>query len=85
MRRLIVAAALGLGMLAAGATGHDAVASPYRATIPAFSQAPVPVHYEHRSYHRPHYAPPPHHHWRRHGPSPPPRHGWRHPYQYGAR
>jgi hypothetical protein len=87
MRRLLVAAALGLGILAVGATGHDAAASPYRGTVPALSQSPVLVHYEHRGYHRPHYAPPPRHHWRRYAPPPPPRHGWRHPhpYQYGAR
>ncbi|RYH13306.1 MAG: hypothetical protein EON57_02190 [Alphaproteobacteria bacterium] len=87
MRSLLVAAALGLGLLAAGATGGDAAASPYRGTTPAMGPMVMPVHYEHRGYHRPHYVPPPRHHWR-HAP-PPPRHGWRHPrahhYQYGAR
>ena len=88
MRSLLVAAALGLGLLTASATGDAAAADPYRGTMPAMSQSAMPVHYEHRGYHRPHYVPPPRHHWRRYAPPPPPsRHGWRppHSYQYGGR
>ena len=82
MRRLLVAIALGLGVLAAGAGSDDAAASPYRGTAPAMSHSAMPVHYQHRGYYRPHYVPPPRHYGHRHAPPPPPRHGWRDPRPY---
>lgn len=87
MRSLLVAAALGLGLLSAAATVDPAAAAPYRAGIsqPGTSLAITPVHYQRHGYHRPHYAPPPRHHWHRYAP--PPRHAWRQPrpHQYGSR
>jgi hypothetical protein len=88
VRSLLVAAALGLGLLAAGGTIDTAAAAPYRAAAPAgVTQLVTPVHYERRGYHRPQYVPPPRHHWHRYPPAPPPHHSWRHPrpYQYGSR
>jgi hypothetical protein len=71
MRRVLVAAALGLGLLSAGATLTDAGAAPFRPEGPVVTLAHGP--------HWRHYAPPPrHHHW--HRPAPPPRHyGWHRP------
>ena len=88
MRKLFAAAALGLGLLSAGSAIGTATAAPYNAlSSVGMSQAATPVRYEHRGYHRPHYVPPPRHHWRRHTPPPPRHHSWRHPrpYQYGSR
>ncbi|MDN3566406.1 hypothetical protein QWZ14_18700 [Paeniroseomonas aquatica] len=86
MRSLLLAAALGLGLLSAGGSAAPAAAAPYHAGPAAdLAQAATPVHYERHGY-RPHYAPP-RHHWHRYAP-PPPRHSWRHQprhYYYGAR
>jgi hypothetical protein len=75
MRRSLIAAALGLGLLAAG--GVASVASAGALVHPApdgiGSAGPVaatPVHYQRYGYHGPHrFAAPPHHHWR-HAPAP---------------
>ncbi len=71
MRRFLVAAALGLGLLSAGATLNGAGAAPFAQEGPAVTQVHGP--------HWRHYAPPPrHHHWHRYAP--PPRHyGWHRP------
>ncbi len=71
MRRFLVAAALGLGLLSAGATLNGAGAAPFAQEEPAVTQVHGP--------HWRHYAPPPrHHHWHRYAP--PPRHyGWHRP------
>ncbi|MBL6454633.1 hypothetical protein JMJ55_04810 [Belnapia sp. T6] len=90
MRSLLVAAALGLGLLSAGT--QDAAAAPFPAQAPAgLAQSAIPVHYQrgydHRGYHQPHYAPPPRHHWHRYAPPPPPHRSWHHPrpHHYGWR
>ncbi len=92
MRSLLVAAALGLGLLSAGATTSTAAAAPFGARAPGGVASEVtPVHYQrgygYHGYHRPHYVPPPRHHWHRYAPPPPPRHSWHHHrhYQYGWR
>ncbi|MBL6078272.1 hypothetical protein JMJ56_09670 [Belnapia sp. T18] len=65
MRRFLAAAALGLGLLSAGAALDGAGAAPFHREGPVVT----PVHGDHWR----HYAPPPrHHHWHRHAP--PPRH-----------
>lgn len=88
MRSLLLAAALGLGLLSAGGSATTATAAPYHAApVAGLAQAVTPVHYQ-RPGHRPHYAPPPRHYRHRYAPPPPPRHSWRHQprhYQYGAR
>ncbi|WP_211259490.1 hypothetical protein [Belnapia moabensis] len=69
MRRFLVAAALGLGLLSAGATLDGAGAAPFHQEGPGVTL----VHGDHWR----HYAPPPRHHWHRYAP--PPRHyGWQH-------
>jgi len=101
MRRLLAAAALGLGLLAAGTITGTAAAAPSIAMGPAGRAeqvAPIsPVHYQrgyhHRGDYQPRYAPPPRHHW--HGYAPPRydhssrqrpfRYGSRYSYQYGSR
>ena len=90
MRRLLVAAALGLGLLSAGPTVPGAIAAPLRDASPQLLASGItPVHgdrwYPDRGYHRPHYAPPPRHHWHRW--EPPRHHGWHHPrpYRHGWR
>ncbi len=77
MRRFLVAAALGLGLLSAGATLNGAGAAPFAQEEPAVTQVHGP--------HWRHYAPPPrHHHWHRYAP--PPRHyGWHRPHHYQPR
>ena len=88
MRRFLAAAALGLGLLSAGAALDGAGAAPFRQEGPGVTLA-------HGDYWR-HNAPPPHHHhWRHYAP--PPRHygwqqhqGWQprhhhHPQTYGWR
>jgi hypothetical protein len=88
MRNLLVAAALGLGLLSAAA--NTAAAGPLGGSAPASTAAAVtPVHYQrgydHRRYHRPRYVPPPRYHAPRYLP---PRHdhSWRyHPQQFGWR
>jgi hypothetical protein len=89
MRSLLVAAALGLGLLSAATS--IAAAGPFGAGAPAgATHAVTPVQYQrgydHRGYHRPHYMPPSRHHWHRHAP---PRHEHypRHqpPQRFGAR
>jgi hypothetical protein len=72
MRRFLVAAALGLGLLSAGATPNGAGAAPFPQEGPAVALVHGP--------HWRHYAPPPrHHHWHRYAP--PPRHtGWHRPH-----
>ena len=92
MRSLLVAAALGLGLLSAGVMTDRAAAAPVHDRAPvSTSQEVTAVHYQRgydqRGHDRPHYVPPPRHHWHRYVPSPPPRHSWGHPqpYQYGSR
>ncbi len=77
MRRFLVAAALGLGLLSAGATLNGAGAAPFAQEGPAVTLVHGP--------HWRHYAPPPrHHHWHRYAP--PPRHyGWHRPHHYQPR
>ena len=89
MRSFFVAAALGLGLLTAGATMHNAAAAPFpERALAGTAEAITPVHYRpapHRhGYYRPHYVPP-RHRW--HRPAPPPPHAWRHPapQRYGSR
>lgn len=91
MRSLLVAAALSLGLLAAGTATDSAAAAPFPGRSPtSFAQEVAPVHYQ-RGYaggghYQRHYVPPPRHHWHRYAP-PPHHHSWRHvrPYQYGSR
>ena len=89
MRSLLVAAALGLGLLSAAV--NPAAAHPLGTVAPAESvDAVTPVHYRHghghRGYHRPRYVPPPRHHGHRYLPprhdhsrrhQPPQQFGWR--------
>jgi hypothetical protein len=65
MRHLILAAILSLGLLGgtAAVTTGQAAASGSAATTA--TELMVPVQYR-PDYHRPHYAPPPRHHYRRH-------------------
>ena len=90
MRSLLIAAALGLGLLSASAGAQMATASPFSAVVPTGigDEAPAisPVHYQ-RGYHRhdlgrAHYVPP-RRHWRAYVP--PHRHYPRYhrPYQHG--
>ena len=86
MRRLLIAATLGFGLLSAGGLTSAASANPYG--HPAGERSAVadtmisPVHYERgvhlEGHYRPYYAPPPHRHWQRHAPPPryyhPPQH-----------
>jgi hypothetical protein len=91
MLSLLVAAALGLGLLSAGTQG--AAAAPFHEQAPAgFTPLATQVHYQrgydHRGYYQPHYAPPPRHHWHRYAPPPPrPHHSWHQPrpHHYGWR
>ena len=85
MSKFFIAAALGLGLLSAGAAAN---AAPF---LHAGTEAGVTqVHYQ-GGPHRPHYAPPPRPHHHRYAPPPPPRHyGWHAPQhrpyrQYGWR
>jgi len=86
VRRLLIAAALGFGLLSGGELTSAASANPYGHAAGERPQVadPIvtPVHYE-RGFHghghyRPYYAPPPHRHWQRYAPPPryyqPPRH-----------
>jgi len=99
MRRFLAAAALGLGLLSAGAALDGAGAAPFRHEGPGVTLAHGD-HWPHSAPpprpHWPRYAPPPrHHHWRHYAP--PPRHygwqqhqGWQprhhhHPQYYGWR
>jgi hypothetical protein len=77
--RSLLAAALGLGLLSAGAMMGSAASAPFHDQAPGrIGVQTTPVHYEHgyhpQGYHRPHYAPPPHHGWRRQRHD---RYGWR--------
>jgi len=91
VRSLIIAAALGVGLLSAGAITNDVAAARFNNREAAsvtheITLAHYQGGYDHRGYHRPHYMPPPRHHWNRF----PPRryeHSWRHQrsYQYGSR
>jgi hypothetical protein len=68
-RQAIAAAALGVSLLAGGATLTEAKAAPWDAVTQVHY---LPGHRHH--YHRPHYVPPPRHHWRHHVS---PHRGWR--------
>jgi hypothetical protein len=91
VRSLIIAAALGVGLISAGVITNDAAAAPFSNREAAnVTHEITPAHYQrgydHRGYHRPHYMSPPRHNWNRF----PPRrheHSWRHQrsYQYGSR
>jgi hypothetical protein len=86
MRRLLIAAALGLGLLSAGGLTSTASANPHGHSAgqrPSAADSLIaPVHYErgfHRHGHyRPHYASPSYRHWQRYEPPAryyhPPRH-----------
>ncbi|MBX6740937.1 MAG: hypothetical protein IRY87_02665 [Acetobacteraceae bacterium] len=72
MRRLVLASALGLGLLAVAGAGGPAAAMPLGMQAPLAAAAPdasllEPVHYR-RSHYAPrrHYHAPPRHHWRHH-------------------
>lgn len=80
MTKFFIAAALGLGLLAAGGA-----AQAQHLPQPGVTQ----VHYQ-GGYHRPHYAPPRHHHHHHYAPPPPRHYGWHAPHhrpyrQYGWR
>lgn len=80
MRRLVLASALGLGLLAMAGAGGPASAMPLSTRAPVAAIAPdasllTPVHYRRsygHDYRRSYYAPrryyyaPPRHHWRHH-------------------
>ncbi len=70
MRRFFVAAALGLGLLSAGATLDGSGAAPFHHGDPAVTLM--------HGHHWRHYAPPPRHHWHRYAPPPRHHHGWHH-------
>jgi hypothetical protein len=84
MRRLLIAATLGLGLLSAGGMAADAAAvagtrghaAPARAEADDGHLLLTPAHYQrdfhHHGHRRPHYAPPPplRHHWHRVAPPP---------------
>jgi len=94
MRRLLIAAALGLGILSTGATIRPADAAPFNPGQVERGVGVTPVQYRHHGYHpprhygRPHYGPrpyygPPRRHYgppRRYGyyAPPPPPRHWRH-------
>jgi hypothetical protein len=76
MRRLLVAATLGLGLLSAGGLAAGAAAGPLGDGADAHAASAgrplTPAHYQrgfqHHGHHRPHFAPPPRHHWYRVAP-----------------
>lgn len=79
MRRLLAAAAFGLGLLSAGAAIDPAAAAPFqRGPSASATHEVAPVQYRRydhdRGYHRPHYAPPRHY---GHRYEPPRRYGHR--------
>ncbi len=87
MRRLLIAAALGLGVVSAGAAPRPAEAAPFNPGQVEWGVNVTPVqYYRHGYYARPHYVPrryygPP----RRYGyyaPPPPPRYYRHHPRPY---
>lgn len=87
MHRLLIAAALGLGLLAAGGTQAPADATAFGATAqPARIQADallMPVQYQRHGYGgRHHYAPPPRHFQRHHHAAPPRHHRSYHGYRH---
>ena len=90
MRSLLIAAALGVGLLSAGAVTDNAAAAPFsNREAASVAHEVTPAHYQrgydHRGYHRQHYTPP-RHHWNRYAPRRPD-HSWRRQrsYQYGSR
>ena len=77
MRRFVIAATLGLGLLSGAAGAAPFRDGPVPPRAAPFAEAQYRPHDD-----RPRYAPPPRPHWHRHAPPPrhwhrpPPRHGW---------